>query len=699
MDAFDLFGTRSRRTGRFSTRMESRSPQCSREMPRWRSTGRISSSPGRRLGRRRCVLRARGSGRDRPRHARGSGRDRAGRPTLGAAGVRRDELPPRVEDDRGGDWDVVRRTRDSERGGSRPGRSPRSRTPRSSRRRLRRPTAAAPPPASRPTCRRRAAAPPPPPLRRRPRYHRRLHLRHLRRRRPRLRHRRPHRRACGASSRASWAGRSPSREPASGTRTAPSAASTAFAPGGGPGAALSRSHRAQARSGPAGTRCGWPWGVASERSNLVKTSDPAAVSATVPRGHAPPNPHRGSSYGSRRSCCCAGTRLLHAGADARRDLLAAGPVHGSRAGGDPRRDGAEARRALPAEADPRERHRDRPPARHPDGEVRLGPGDGRGHERRPLQLERRPPERDGHAGRRAQGAPASRPLEHRRHEHGDAHGSARGPVRLLAGPRQPPDSQPEQDSCGGRHGDLHAVLGRADACRAGRGRDDPRAVPARRPRRRADRYRDRAVERRRHDDPARRRRADGHRLAGIEARGRDASGDGRADPVFPHAELARARRGRRARRRADHRSQRPRGLDRRRGFPAGAARAAQPADRDRPAPRRHARDGRRRRPSPRVQRGPHQLGAGADARPARLRDGVRARLRGLEHAGVRRWSPEPALRPGRGAGRQGDARVDVHGRLRARAGASGALAERRRPGRDARPCRTRSSARLPSTRS
>ncbi len=73
-------------------------------------------------GRRRCVLRTRGSGRDRPRHARGSGRDRAGRPTLGAAGVRRDELPPRVAGRPRGRLGRLRRTRDSERGGSRPGR-------------------------------------------------------------------------------------------------------------------------------------------------------------------------------------------------------------------------------------------------------------------------------------------------------------------------------------------------------------------------------------------------------------------------------------------------------------------------------------------------------------------------------------------------------------------------------------------------
>ena len=54
-------------------------------------------------------------------------------------------------------------------------------------------------------------------------------------------------------------------------------------------------------------------------------------------------------------------------------------------------------------------------------------------------------------------------------------------------------------------------------------------------------------------------------------------------------------------------------------------------------------DGRRRRPPPRIQRGPHQLGAGADARPARCRDGVGARRRRLEHAGIRRWAAEPAL--------------------------------------------------------
>ena len=183
--------------------------------------------------------------------------------------------------------------------------------------------------------------------------------------------------------------------------------------------------------------------------------------ATVVRGRAPPNPHRSPAGSPRRRLRGAGARG-HAGADAERELqrtvqfTAHGPVvlHVITA---PRPGGLYQLKPLLSNG-AIVGHR----ARDLDAEGHLRRGHGRGRQRRPLQLQRRPPERDVHAGRRADEPAATAP----------ARASASPPtascsvgrvvvLRLLAGPRPAPAAdRPEPAAARRRHLALHAGLGR-----------------------------------------------------------------------------------------------------------------------------------------------------------------------------------------------------------------------------------------------
>ena len=189
------------------------------------------------------------------------------------------------------------------------------------------------------------------------------------------------------------------------------------------------------------------------------------------------------------------------------------------------------------------------------------------------------------------------------------------------------------------------------------------------------------AQRRRHADPAGRRRARRARHGGAAAR-RGGARSGRSSTlrlIFrPEWTGDRERR----RRRAGARPERRPGLPRERGVHVQPARAAPSADRRRPARRRPGRDGRRRRSPGGLQRRDDELRARADARPARRGHRLGLRRRRLLDARVRRHAAQPAVRPRRRAAGLDLAPAHVLRRLRARAGCRD-LAERRRRRRDA----------------
>ena len=279
-------------------------------------------------------------------------------------------------------------------------------------------------------------------------------------------------------------------------------------------------------------------------------------------------------------------------------------------------------------------------------------GDGRGRQRRPLQLQRRPPDRDVHAGQGADEPAVPRALERRHRRRRQAQRRARLLLRLLAGPRPAPAAdRPEPAAARRRHLALHAGLGPRDAEDRGRVRGRPAAVPAGRAGHRPDRRRS-----------PRRTRAAALPIpkngAVLLARGSQvAKLQAEATPGTPlltrlilSARLALDRRHRRPRRRPRDRARRQAGLDGRRGLPArrSSARATR-------APlSASARDGkiilaRRRRAPPRLQRRDDELGARAGDGQARRGDGLRARRGRLDHDGLRRQAAEPAFGPRRRA--------------------------------------------------
>ena len=238
------------------------------------------------------------------------------------------------------------------------------------------------------------------------------------------------------------------------------------------------------------------------------------------RGRAPQNPHRSPAGIVRRRAFAVGARC-RAGADAERELPAHGAVHRARARRPERAHHAASGRALPAQAAALERRDPRHRARHLDAEGHLGHGHGRGRQRRPLQLQRRPPERDVHAGQGADEPALPRALERRHRVRRQAQRRARLVLRLLAGPRPAPAAdRPEPAAPRRRHLALHAGLGRHDAEDPGRVRGRAAAVPAGGARHRPDRRRHLDALGRRPGDPEERRGAARTRLAGREAPGR-----------------------------------------------------------------------------------------------------------------------------------------------------------------------------------
>ena len=146
-------------------------------------------------------------------------------------------------------------------------------------------------------------------------------------------------------------------------------------------------------------------------------------------------------------------------------------------------------------------------------------------------------------------------------------------------------------------------------------------------------------------DPARRRRA-----AGDAARTRSASSATRrrsaARSRSLHAQSDVGRNRRRDRRRARDRRGRQARLPRRRVVHVGAALAARPAHRGRPARRRQDPPRRRRRKPARLQRRDDELRARARDDAARRRDGLGARLGRLDRDGVRRAAAQPPVDEG-----------------------------------------------------
>ena len=153
-------------------------------------------------------------------------------------------------------------------------------------------------------------------------------------------------------------------------------------------------------------------------------------------------------------------------------------------------------------------------------------------------------------------------------------------------------------------------------------------------------------------------------------------GTPRSHPARPDARLAVGRDRGRARRRACDRPERQGGLHRGRGLSSFAARSAGSAHRRGAAQGREDRAGRRRRAAERLQRRPDELRARPGARPAGRRHRLGPGRRRLDDDGVRRQAAEPALRQGRRASGQGDARRHVRRRVRATAHAPRDLAER-----------------------
>ena len=161
----------------------------------------------------------------------------------------------------------------------------------------------------------------------------------------------------------------------------------------------------------------------------------------------------------------------------------------------------------------------------------------------------------------------------------------------------------------------------------------------------------------------------------------------------PDAELGRDHR--RDRRRAGARPQRQGGLPRERALRDEHARHPLSPHRGRPARRRPHRPRRGGREPARLQHRDDELRAGARAPAPRRRPGLGARRRILDGDGVRRRPPQPALRPGRRALGLRRADAALHGRLRAAARRTRALAERTTGSPTSSRWPTRSCARRP----
>ncbi len=337
-----------------------------------------------------------------------------------------------------------------------------------------------------------------------------------------------------------------------------------------------------------------------------------------------------------------------------------GRVHEPRARRPQRHRRPAARRPDDARAAPLERLGPRPR----DGVVDAATGLGRCHRRRQrrlLAVRQRAGERDLHATRRPRGQPQRAAVE-RRGAHGrDARHPEDRATRDVGRHHRPSARRAQRSACRRQCGRLHGRLRPGNACGAGLDGGGALPVPARHARCRphGERRRGRPGRCAAADSP-RRRRARRIGRPGCRARHRGGRRRDAPDAVRLRPGLARRRGGRRRRPRAcpwrKSRRQPERVVH---APPAPPPRAA---ERRRTAAERPHPPRRGRRPTARVQHGPHERRARKDDGPTRgrPRDGVRRRR--VDDARVRRRRPQQAFRRAR-ARRRLRPRVPLRGRV------------------------------------